>query len=268
MRAKQLAVAVFAGTLAIGITPVVAAGQVQTTKTETAGAATSQVTVQRGEVVWVSGNNVMVKNESGELKYYPNVPDTARVTVAGKELGVHDVKPGMKLERTTITTTTPKTIRTVKTVSGVVWNVNPPNQVILTLDNKENQQFTIPKDQKFMVDGKLTDAFGLRKGMRISASAVSESTEDEVTQSVRTTGTAAPAPAPVAAAPVTPPAPTVAVLIIERPRPAPAPAQAAARAPELPKTASLTPLMALVGLASLAAGLGLLWLRLRADAVR
>jgi len=264
MRAKQLAVAVFAGTLAIGITPVIATGQVQTTQSERAGQAAQQVTVERGEVAWISGNNLMVKHDSGELKYYPNIPETARATVGGKELGIHDLKPGMKLERTTMTTTTPKTIRTVRTVTGTVWNVNPPNSVILTMDNKQNQQFTIPRDQKFLVDGKETDAFGLRKGMRISASAVSERSEEEVTQSVRTTGTAAPAPAPVAAAPVAPPR-DVAILIIERPA---APAAAAARAPELPKTASLTPLTALVGLASLAAGLGLFWLRLQADAAR
>jgi hypothetical protein len=167
--------------------------QVQTQQTATDGQATQTVTVERGEVSWISGNNVMIRAENGELKYFPNIPDTARVSVGGKQLGVADLKPGMKLERTTITTTTPKTIRTVRSVTGTVWQVTPPNSVILTLDNRTNQRFSIPRDQKFLVEGKETDAFGLRPGMRISASAVSEQVDKVVTTTRTTTGTAAPA---------------------------------------------------------------------------
>ena len=119
--------------------------------------------------------------------------------MAGKELSVHDLKPGMKLERTTIVTTTPKTIRTVRTVTGTVWQVSPPNSVILTLADKTNQRFTIPKDQKFTVDGKETDAFGLRVGMRISASAVSDLQDTSVDQQVTRTGVA-----PAASSPASP----------------------------------------------------------------
>ncbi len=198
--------------------------QVQTQQTTTDGQATQTVTVERGEVAWVSGNNLMVRAENGELKYFPDIPATSRVSVGGKQLGVSDLKPGMKLERTTITTTTPKTIRTVRTVSGTVWAVTPPNSVILTLDNRTNQRFSIPKDQKFIVEGKETDAFGLRPGMRISASAVSDAVEQVVTTTRTTTGTPAPAPPPVA--PPAPPPPTVALLIIEAP-PVPAPTIAA-----------------------------------------
>jgi hypothetical protein len=94
------------------------------------------------------------------------------VTVAGKELTVHDLKPGMKLQRTTITSTTPRMITTVKTVTGKVWRVSPPNSVILTLEDGTNQSFNIPKGQKFNVDGQETDAWGLKEGMNISATAV------------------------------------------------------------------------------------------------
>jgi hypothetical protein len=225
--------------------------QVQTQQTTTDGQATQTVTVERGEVAWVSGNNLMVRAENGELKYFPDVPASARANVGGKQLGVSELKPGMKLERTTITTTTPKTIRTVRTVSGTVWAVTPPNSVILTLDNRTNQRFTIPKDQKFIVEGKETDAFGLRPGMRISASAVSEQVEQVVTTTRSTTGTPAPAPPPVA--PPTPPPPTVAVLIIEAPPVAMPVATAGALPQELPKTAGVAPLLGLIGLLSIGA---------------
>jgi len=83
-------------------------------------------------------------------------------------------------------------ITTVKTVKGKVRRVNPPTSVILTLEDGTNQSFDIPKGQKFNVDGQETDAWGLKEGMNISATAVRETPETVVSQEVRRTGTAAP----------------------------------------------------------------------------
>src|SRR5688500_7272662 len=94
--------------------------QVKTETTSESGQGTQQVQVERGEVVYVSGNSLVVKMEDGSLRHFENVPDSARVTVDGKELGIRDLQPGMKLERTITTTTTPQTITTVQTVSGKV----------------------------------------------------------------------------------------------------------------------------------------------------
>jgi len=219
--------------------------QVKTETTTTAGQATQQVQVDRGEVVYVSGNSLVVKMEDGSLRHFENVPDSARVTVDGKELGIRDLQPGMKLERTITTTTVPKTITTVQTVTGKVWNVNPPKTVILTLEDGTNQQFTIPKNQKFKVDGQETDAWGLKKGMRISATKVVEVPEEEISQQRSVTGTAPPPPpAPAADEPI-----LIAVA---------APAPAAEEAPaSLPATGSPLPLIGLLGVLSLFSGLGL-----------
>src|ERR1700735_2453695 len=148
--------------------------QVKTETTTTSGQATQEVTVDRGEVVLVRGNDLVVKMEDGTIRHVPNVPESARVSVDGKELGIHDLKPGMKLQRTIIVTTTPQTITTVKTVTGKVWHVVPPTSVVLRLEDGTTQQFTIPKDQKFMVDGQQTDAWGLKKGMKVSATKIVE----------------------------------------------------------------------------------------------
>jgi hypothetical protein len=133
--------------------------QVQTYTQVDNGPATQSVKIERGVVVYVSGNDVVIKGEDGRIRDFPNVPESARVTVDGQQLSVHDVRPGMTIERTTITTATPKVITTVKTVTGTVWSVNPPTSVILTLENGKNQQFKIPDGTKFMVDGQQTDAF-------------------------------------------------------------------------------------------------------------
>src|ERR1700758_4202820 len=84
--------------------------QVKTETTTTSGQATQEVTVERGEVVYVSGNDLMVKMEDGSIRHFPNVPESGRVTVGGQKLGVHDLKPGMKLERTLTVTSTPQTV--------------------------------------------------------------------------------------------------------------------------------------------------------------
>ena len=161
-RWQLLWVVLGAATVCLAITLSMSA-QVQTQSTTTAHQPTVQTTVERGEVVYVSGNDLMVRMEDGSIRHIPNVPESARVTVDGRELGIHDLKVGMKLQRTITTTTTPKTITTVKNVTGKVWHINPPSSVILTLEDGTNQQFKIPKDQKFNVDGQMVDAWGLKR---------------------------------------------------------------------------------------------------------
>lgn len=227
--------------------------QVKTQTSTTQEQAAHEVTVERGEVVYVSGNDLVVKMEDGEIRHFPNVPDSARVMVEGKELGIHDLKPGMKLERTTVTTTTPQTVTTVQTVTGKVWHVSPPNSVILTLEDGTNQKFKIPKGQKFMVNGQETDAFGLKKGMTVSATKIVEAPETVVSQQRKVTGSMPPPPPP--------PPPSAPILIAAA---APAPAPAAPEEPaKLPKTGSLLPLIGLMGSLSLTASLMLRRFRVR-----
>src|ERR1700758_828 len=134
--------------------------QVQTETNTTAGQAAKQVQVERATVVTVSGNDLVVKMEDGTIRHFPNVPESARVTVDGKQLGIHDLKPGMTLQRTITTTTTPKVITTTQSVTGTVWYVQPPDSVILTLADGKNQRFKIPKGQKFDVNSQMVDAWG------------------------------------------------------------------------------------------------------------
>ena len=220
--------------------------QVQTETTTTEGQPQVKTSVERGEVVSVTGNDLIVKTEDGQIKHFPDVPESARVTVNGQELSVHELKPGMKLERTIATTTTPRTVTTVQKVTGKVWHVSPPDSVTLTLENGDNQQFKIPKGQKFTIDGQEVDAFGLKKGMMVSATKIVEAPEEVISEQKRVTGTMPPPP-PVAE--VTGP-----VLVQESKAP---PAQVATEKPpeKLPQTASALPLLAMLGALFLFGGL-------------
>jgi LPXTG-motif cell wall-anchored protein len=221
--------------------------QVQTQTTTTTHQGTIEAKVDRAEVVHVSGNDLIVKMEDGTIRHIPNVPDSARVTVDGNQLGIHDLKVGMKLQRTITTTTTPKTITTVQSVTGKVWHVNPPSSVILTLQDGTNQQFKIPKDQKFNVDGQMVDAWGLKKGMRVTATKVVEEPVTEIEQQRKLTGSMPPPPA-------APPADEPILVASAEPVPAPA----GTPAPEkLPKTGTELPLVGLFGLFLVLSGLSL-----------
>src|SRR5689334_8965787 len=96
----------------------VTSAQVQTQQNTAQEAATQQVQVENAEVVYVNGNDLLLKMSDGTIRHISNVPESARATVDGKEIGIKDVKPGMKLQKTVVTTTTPTVVTTVQTVKG------------------------------------------------------------------------------------------------------------------------------------------------------
>src|SRR6516162_6421181 len=179
--------------------------QVQSQTATTSGAPTKEVKIEAGEVVAVKGNDLFVKMPDGTIRDFPNIPESASATVDGKKLGIHELKPGMKLQRTTVTTTTPQVVTTIETVTGKVWHVNPPVSVILTLENGQNQMFKIPDGQKFTVNGQETDAWGLKDGMKVTATKITTAEATSVTQKTQVTGTMPPdAPVLIAAGEPTP----------------------------------------------------------------
>ena len=242
----------FAGVLTLAFAAG-AVAQVQTETSTSSGAPTHETTITTATVVYVSGNDVVVKMEDGSLRHFNNVPDSFRVNVNGQQLGVHDLKPGMTITRTVVKTTTPQMITTTQSVTGKVWHVNPPLSVILTLNDGTNQEFKIPNGQKFVVNGKTVDAWGLKKGMTVNATKVVEVPQTTVSQNSAFTGTAPPPPPPDQ--------PILVAIITPVARPAAAAPAPAAEPASLPKTGSELPLIGLLGLLSLAGSYGLRLLR-------
>jgi len=232
----------------------VSCAQVQTQKTTTVGHPTKEVTVEHGEVVLVEGNDLFIKMDDGSIRHIPNVPDSVKIDVDGRQVGVHELKPGMHLHHTITTVTAPQVVTTVQNVTGKVWHVSPPNSVILHLEDGTNQSFKIPKGQQFNINGEMVDAFGLKKGMIVTATKIVEEPGTVVSQHRKITGTI---PAP-------PPAPPADVPILVATTAAPtAEAPAAATPAELPKTGSNLPLVGLLGLLCLCAAFGVKLLRVK-----
>ena len=254
MISKSLTLAVGALCLAFAVSTV---AQVQTQTSTTTSQVTKVVQVESGEVVAVEGNNLFVKMPDGSLRDFPNIPASAKVNVDGQPLGVHQLKPGMKLQRTTVTTTTPQVVTTIQTVTGKVWHVTPPLKVILTLENNENQAFMIPDGQKFTVDGQEVDAWGLKKGMMVTATKIVETPVTAVTEHTQVTGTF----------------PNGGTVLIAKGAPTAASggaggtasgattAKASTGSAKLPKTATGLPLVGILGLLLISTSLGMALLR-------
>lgn len=215
-----------------------------TTKGETQVTSTSQTI--NAEIIQVEGNTVVAKTDQGTREF--KLPDGFKFQFEGKEIGVADLKPGMKVSATVTTTTkvTPVTVTEVREaevllVSGTTIVVRGPD------GNKKWTSKDISKAGiKIMMDGKQVDVTKLKAGDKVTAVIISSKPPIvESGKTAKASAKAAPAPAPEPAA-----APA--------PAPAPAPEPAAAPAPKkLPKTGSPLPLVGLSGALSLLAGLGL-----------
>lgn len=240
---------------------VTATAQTSTT-TRTVGASSTTTRQERGRVVQVEGNTVVLRMSSGAYRTV-TVPDSRTAVVDGKTITVHDLKPGTTLTATYTTTTTPVNDRTVSNLSGKVWFVSG-NTVILTLPDGTNKMYKAQPHFTFKIDGNdKADVSNLRKGMNVSAEKIVEEPSVIVANNTEITGTAPPPVVAQVRAPAAVPAQTDApaqlTATARTPAETAAPAQEAGGATpaRLPKTGSTLPLAGLLGLLFMAAGFGL-----------
>lgn len=199
------------------------------------------------QVIAVDGNQLVVKLPEGTREL--TVPEDFRFNVDGKELSVHELKPGMAGTATVTTRTTlvPVTVTEVK--NGRVTKAMGTSIIVATEGGyKMFSQSDIDKrGVKIMREGQPAQISDFRENDVLTATIITSKpprvmTEKEVQATLaRSTPAAAPGASP--------------------PQPAAAPPQTAATTGteprKLPQTASPLPAFGLAGLASLLAGLGL-----------
>jgi LPXTG-motif cell wall-anchored protein len=220
-----------------------------------------------GSVIEVDGGTLIVKMDTGEVRSF-TPPADAVFTIDGKPLKLNQLQPGTKLTATYKTTSTTTMAKTVDTLEGTVVYAAGPT-VILRLPSNERRQFHIKANDPvkfYNHEGKEITVFDLRKNMNIKATKITEAPKTELATNTTVTGTApataaAPAQQAAAAAPAQQPAAARPAAAPAAPAAQPAAATASAEAGEkpktLPKTGSSLPLLGLVGLSSLAIGVGL-----------
>jgi LPXTG-motif cell wall-anchored protein len=238
-----------AGLLAAGLGMAQQPGS--TTSTQMGKPETATTTrVIHATVVSVDGNKVVAKDASGKATEY-TIPEGFKFQMDGKDLGVADLKPGMKVSATVTTTvtTTPVTVTEIR--KGKVLAVSGDSVVVRGPQGV--RRFTFAELQERHVKLKngageeISSFSALKAGDHFTAMIITNEPPKVVSEreaKAYVQGETAAAPAPAAA-----PAHAAA--------PAAEPAPAAAPAKSLPKTASQVPLVGLMGALSIAAGLGL-----------
>jgi LPXTG-motif cell wall-anchored protein len=224
----------------------------------TAAVTLAQTTTQtkKFEVIAVEGNDLVVKLPEGTKEL--TVPEDFRFDVDGKSLSVHDLKPGMTGTATITTRTTMVPVTVTEVKNGTVMKALGGTSIIVRTDENIIKMFSQAdvdkRNIKIMRGGEPAQITDFREGDKLSATIITSMppkvlTEKQVEATLaRSEGGTRAATAPRAAA-----------------APTPSPAAPATEAPKtLPKTASPLPLIGLMGIASLVAGLGLTARRRRA----
>lgn len=232
-----------------------------------AGAAFAQTTVtgtetKSFEVLAVDGNNVVVRGAEGTKEL--TLTDDFTLNVGGKQIGVHDLKPGMKgtATITTKTTSTPVTVTEVK--NGEVLKVSGSSVIVRTEQGFRsfNQGDMTRRNVTVFRGGKAVDLSELHVGDHLSATIVTEGppqvlTERQVQASITPDSSAKGSSATSSTAAKSSTASTSGEATTA------AASGGGASSAALPNTASSLPLLVLVGMASLATASALAWRRRR-----
>ena len=177
---------------------IVLGAQDMPTKTTETIKGTPKVTTQElsGIVDFVEGNTLVVVMDSGEVRTF-HPPASRRFIIDGKEVTLHDLRPGTKLKATITTLTTPVTERTTTVGSGKVVHVKG-DTVVLKLPNGEDRTYTVQPSYQFEIEGKPATVKNLKKGMIVQANMITEDPKVEIARNTVVTGEAPPV-TPVAA---------------------------------------------------------------------
>ena len=209
--------------------------------TRTVGEPTHEIAtgVKNAEVIHVSNHQIVVKLENGRMEFLDLPNENSTFQIDGKDLTVHELKPGMKLSQEIHTVTTPQEVTTLRTVNGKVWQINAPHLILMFPDNK-TKAYTVPDGIVFRVNGQNKTVFDLRKGMKIDATVLTVAPVNITERHHVYTGQS-PTPEVAFEGPVllessTREVPSL-VASVDPPKPA-----------ELPKTASTLPLVGAFGL--------------------
>lgn len=127
--------------------------------------------IENGEVVYTEGNAFVVKSPSGELRQF-EMPENSKFSVDGKDITVHDLKPGMKLTTVVSTAVTPRLVDSVKIIEmGTVWKTVGSN-LIITTPQGENKMYRVPSGGSVTIGGVEKSLDQLRQGDVLTATVV------------------------------------------------------------------------------------------------
>jgi len=162
-------------------------GAQATTTTKEAGkpeVTTEQIT---GEVVLVDNNVLLARMQPGGQYRMFNIQPSQQFVVDGKSKRLSELTPGTVLTATALTTNQPVTVRTTTVTNGTVLWVQG-NYVVLTLENGQTREYTVPESFTFTSGGKPATVKDLRKGMKVSATKIVAEPTSQISKEIVITG--------------------------------------------------------------------------------
>jgi hypothetical protein len=144
-----------------------------------------QVEVKQAKVLYVSGNDVVIKTTDGNTRHLV-VPSDFRFKVDGKEIGVSDLRTGTVLTQTITTTTEEKMVTNSINVDAKVIEVAPP-YLTVGMDDKI-KRVKVPTGTTFTIDGKTKTLTELKAGMRVKGTVITSTPTSVVTRSRNVSG--------------------------------------------------------------------------------
>jgi hypothetical protein len=148
--------------------------QETSSSTSTPTTVTRVVKVETAQVVYVSGDDVVLKDAAGRLRLMA-LPAGTPLVVDGKPTALTDLTPGTQLAHVQARTRVDSDVTTVTQIDGSIVSVVPPKWVTLRLGDGTLKRYEIPEGTKFEVNGTKATAFDLKKGQKISATVVTTS---------------------------------------------------------------------------------------------
>lgn len=159
---------------ALTMLTIAAAAQETTTTTVKPKRTTRAMTIENSTVIYASGDDVVLKGNDGKLSLL-TLPPGATFPVDGQQVAVNDLKADTVISHAVAKTMREETVTTVTTVEGKVVHLMAPNYVTLRLNDGSVKRYKVPPHANFVIDGQNKTVFDLRKGMSVSATAVTTS---------------------------------------------------------------------------------------------
>jgi hypothetical protein len=144
--------------------------QETTTTTVKPKLAVGILTIDSAQVVYVSGDDAVLKMSDGSLRLFELGPGTPLI-IDGKPASASDLKPRMTLSHAKLHTRLQADVTTVTQISGTVLAKSGRN-LTLRLDDGTAKIIQIPYHATFNVNGQETTFENITKGMKISTTAV------------------------------------------------------------------------------------------------
>ena len=151
------------------------AQQTTTTSTQPKGI-TKSIDIETAHVIYVSGDNVVLRNSDSSLQLLAMAPGTT-ISVDGKPVATRDLKLGTEISHVHINSVQQSVVTEVTQIDGTV------------------NRYTIPSHATFHADdGSEIPVSALRRGMRVSATVVRTSTMDTHSRQTTVSGSIATPP--------------------------------------------------------------------------